>query len=62
MMKKEFHTPEGVETKELTSEEIEKYANEGDTEAKKEILKQEVKSAKTIEERVSAIEKYLMVE
>jgi len=60
-MKKTFLTKQGQETRELTQEEITEFAELGDYDAKKEILKQEKAKAKDIEARLTAVEKYLGV-
>jgi len=60
-MKKVFITPQGKEERELTQQELEFFANTGDSHAKKEILKQELATAKDITERITAIEKFLGV-
>jgi Arc/MetJ family transcription regulator len=60
-MKKIYFTPGGDITKELTKAEVEALALDGDKEAKKELLKDEIKIATTNSERLDAIEKYLGV-
>jgi len=60
-MKKTFFTKQGTETRDLTDSEIKLFADNGDDEAKKEILKVDKFKATSIEERISAIEKYLGV-
>jgi hypothetical protein len=61
MVSKTFFTPQGQVTRELTSEEIIKLADIGDSECKQDILKQDKGKAGTLQSRIEAIEKYLGV-
>ncbi len=58
-MKKTFHTPQGEETRELTTQELTDLAALGDAEAKKEIAIEDVKKATDIDGLVDIILKYL---
>jgi len=58
-MKKEFHTPSGKITRELTKEEINIFAESGDIEAKKEIVKEDFKQLLTNQEKIDKIAAYL---
>ena len=60
-MKREFHTKGKKVIRDLTPEEIVEFAAFGDTEAKQEILKQEVALAANTEAKVQAILTYLGV-
>jgi len=50
MVTKILHTPKGILEKELSQQEVEEYAKEGDWECRKELTKQKMKKAKTLEE------------
>jgi len=58
-MKINAKTPTGDKQITLTQSEIEKLAELGDNEAKKEILKQEIAAAVDIQGEVNAIKKFL---
>jgi len=59
-MIKQFYTKDGIVNRELTQEEIITFAADGDTEARKEILKQELKTALSNDDRIKAILKFLL--
>ncbi len=61
MVTKTFHSPEGKETKELTQREIEEFAALGDNDCKKELLKQSINKAKTLQEEIDALKEYVGV-
>lgn len=58
-MKRNVFTPLGRQEVTLTQQQIEKLASEGDIEARREILKQDVAKAKNTDEKVEAILKCL---
>jgi hypothetical protein len=57
-----FHTPEGIINREATTKELEALAENGNIEAKTEILKGDLKAADTNEKKITAILKYLGAE
>jgi len=61
-MKIQEHKPNGVSERELTQQEIEKLATEGNPEAKKEIAKQEMQTADTDTKKLNVILKFLGLE
>lgn len=52
---KQFHTPQGVFTKELTLEEIQIFASNGDLECRKEVAKQKIIEAKNDTEKLGIV-------
>lgn len=60
-MKRVFHSKDGIEERELTKEEMAKLAEWGDGEVRKEILKEDLLLAGTLNAEVAAIKKYLGV-
>jgi hypothetical protein len=57
----EEHFKNGITKRELSKEEINFYASKGSLDAKKEILKEEIINAKSIQEELNAIKKFLGV-
>lgn len=57
-MKKTYHSENGIEEKEITQEEVEKLASEGDLDCKKELYRQQ-KASRTVEQRLDALEEIL---
>lgn len=55
MVFRTFFTPTGKETRELTQEELESFANSGDPECRKELSKQELKELSTSEQKIDLI-------
>ena len=60
-MKIKIMTKDGTHEKELSKAEVKDYANRGYSEAKKEILKDDIKAASSIQAEVDAIKKFLGV-
>jgi len=60
-MKREYHTKNGKEMHTLTKKERDKLALNGDTEALKEQLQENLAQATTSAQKISAILKYLRV-
>lgn len=58
-MKIQEHTPQGVTERELSQEELVKFANYGNLDARKEIAKQEVLAALNNDAKIAAILKFL---
>lgn len=61
-MKKQFHTSEGVIERELTEEEIQKFADSGDDECLKYLEKKEYVEATNLEEKIGVIARCLGLE
>ncbi len=59
MVIRQFHTPEGVVTAELTQEQVEVGAAMGDFQCKQELAKQELGKATTDTEKLAVVLKLL---
>lgn len=60
-MRRTFHTPEGIIVRELTPEEVRELARNGDSEAIREIAREEWKTANTSTKKIAVIAKALGV-
>ena len=56
-----FYTPQGRETRELTKEEVDTFAQSGDIEAKKEKAGEKLALATTITHKIDAVIEFLGV-
>jgi len=54
-MEKTSYTKDGIETRTLTREEIEKLSLMGDMEAQKEIAKEQIAAAQTTDEKINIV-------
>ncbi len=54
-MIRQFHSPEGVITRELTTQEVQEWADLGDFQALGEIIRDQYLKASTIQEKVGLI-------
>lgn len=61
MVQKTFYTKDGAITRDLTSEEITMFANQGDVFCKQEVTKKELSQATTIQQQLDALKKFLGV-
>ena len=59
---KTFHSKDKVETRQLRQEEIEEFAVLGDSEARKELLRQNLLVAKSLQEKVKLIKEFLVMD
>lgn len=60
MVTKQFHTPTGIVTRELTPQEIIDFAKRGDEECMTELFKQKYQLATTIDQKLDLISKLLL--